>query len=169
MERKQSFMIENNLVQKMINYKLIEHERCEDAPFIGALISACDCKFNCPNCFNQNIKSLPTITQSCENIIKEILSNNFNKGIIFAGLEWTLQIDECISLATMAKSVGLKTIIYTGYEFKQDIIQQLVKSNMFDYIKCGQYIEQLSTINHIEYGVVLATSNQHIYKKGIDY
>jgi recombinational DNA repair protein RecR len=44
-------MIEYNLNQR-INYKLIESERVEDAPFMGALISACDCKYNCPNCLN---------------------------------------------------------------------------------------------------------------------
>ena len=161
-------MKENNLAQK-INYKLIQHERCEDAPFVGALIAACDCKFNCPNCFNQHLKNLITVSKNREDIIEEVLANNFNKGIIFAGLEWTLQINECISLATIAKSFGLETMIYTGYEFGQNIVQQLIQSNMFDYIKCGQYIERLSTINHIEYGVVLASSNQHIYKKGVDY
>ena len=162
-------MIENSLAQKMINYKLIEHERCEDAPFMGALIAACDCKFNCPNCFNQHIKMLPVISKNCKDIVDEIKSNLFNKGIVFAGLEWTLQIEECIALAKVAKSNGLQTMIYTGYEFKQSTVQRLVESEAFDYIKCGQYIETLKTANHIEYGVILASSNQHIYKKGADY
>lgn len=162
-------MIENSLVQKMINYKFIEHERCEDAPFMGALIAACDCKFNCFNCFNQHIKILPAISKSCKDIVDEIKSNPFNKGIIFAGLEWTLQIDECIALAKVSKSNGLQTMIYTGYEFKQSIVQRLVESEVFDYIKCGQYIETLKVANHIEYGVILASSNQHIYKRGVDY
>lgn len=169
MVKRQSFMIENSLVQKMINYKLIEHERCEDAPFMGALIAACDCKFNCLNCFNQHIKMLPVISKSCKDIVDEIKSNLFNKGIIFAGLEWTLQIDECIALAKVAKSNGLQTMIYTGYEFKQSIVQRLVESEVFDYIKCGQYIETLKVTNHIEYDVTLASSNQHIYKRGVDY
>lgn len=162
-------MIENNLVPRMINYKLIEHERCEDAPFVGALISACDCKFNCPKCFNQRIKSLPVISKSTTDIIAEVKSNNFNKGIIFAGLEWTLQIEECIALAREAKLQKLQTMLYTGNDFKGRIIGTIVVSQVFDYIKCGKYIDELKTTNHIEYGVVLASSNQHIYKKGVDY
>lgn len=162
-------MTENNLIPKMINYKLIEHERCEDAPFVGALIAACDCKFDCPNCFNQHIKLLPVISKNCEDIIAEIKTDRFNKGIIFAGLEWTLQIDECIELASAAKKHDLQTMIYTGYEFKQNVVRRLAEANVFDYIKCGQYIETLKTANHIEYGVVLASSNQHIYAKGVDY
>lgn len=161
-------MTECNLNQK-INYKAIEHERVEDAPFVGALISACDCKFNCPNCFNQDVKKLPTTTKNCHEIISEIKANPFNKGIIFAGLEWSLQIDECITLATAAKSVGLQTMIYTGADKKSSIVKHYIKSGVFDYIKYGRYSEELKTVNHIEYGVVLASSNQHILKRGVDY
>lgn len=152
----------------MINYKLIESERVGDAPFIGALISACNCKFNCPNCFNQSIKTMPTITKSCQEIISKIKSNKFNQGIIFAGLEWTLQLIECIELAKMAKQNGLQTMIYTGSEDKR-LIGSLELSGVFDYIKYGRYKEELKTANHIEYGVALASSNQHILKRGVDY
>ena len=170
MERQQSFMTENSLTPKLIiNYKTIEHERFEDAPFVGALISACDCKFNCKNCFNQKIKDLPVMSKSVDDIIAEIRSNIFNKGIILAGLEWSLQMDECIALATKAKANGLQTIIYTGADISSSIIKQYIRSNVFDYIKYGLYKEELKTANHIEYGVVLASSNQHILKKGIDY
>lgn len=162
-------MKENSLVQKMINYKLIEHERCEDAPFMGALIAACDCKFNCFNCFNQHIKALPVIAKSCNDIIAEVKANPFNKGIIFAGLEWTLQLNECLSLAKEAKRQGLQTMLYTGNDFKGRLMGTIILSNSFDYIKCGRYEEELKTANHIEYGVVLASTNQHIYKKGVDY
>lgn len=161
-------MTECNLNQK-INYKAIEHERVEDAPFVGALISACDCKYNCPNCFNQDVKKLLTITKDCQEIISDIKANPFNKGIIFAGLEWSLQIDECIALATAAKSVGLQTIVYTGADKENSIVKYYIKSGVFDYIKYGRYSEELKTANHIEYGVVLASSNQHILKKGVDY
>lgn len=162
-------MIENNLVQKMIDYKLIEHERCEDAPFVGALIAACDCRFDCHNCFNQHIKMLPTISKCCDDIIAEIKSNVFNQGIIFAGLEWTLQPDECLYLARRAKQERLQTMLYTGNNFNNIIVKAMVLSDLFDYIKCGRYEERLKTVNHIEYGVALASSNQHIYKRGVDY
>lgn len=166
-------MIEYNLAQKIdyetqIHYKLIEHERCEDAPFVGALIAACDCKFNCPNCFNQHIKNLPIISKSCEEILNEIKSNVFNKGIIFAGLEWSLQITECTLLAKLAKEQGLQTMLYTGSEDKR-FIGMCEITGVFDYIKYGSYKEELKTTDHIEHSVILASSNQHILKKGVDF
>lgn len=157
------------ILNPMIKYKTIEFERVEDAPFVGALISACDCKFNCHDCFNQKIKHLPTISDSSKNIIAKIKADPFNSGIIFGGLEWTLQLQECIELARIAKNNNLLTMVYTGNGFDSDVVKKLIKSKAFDYIKCGRFIESLKTANHIEYGVVLASSNQHIYKKGVDY
>lgn len=162
-------MKEINLIPKPINYKLIEHERVGDAPFIGALISACDCTFNCSNCFNQHIKKLKTIIKSSEEIIAEIQSNVFNQGIIFAGLEWSLQPDECILLATEAKRHELLTMLYTGNVWESLFVKRIIESHVFDYVKCGQYDESLKTVNHVEYGIVLSSSNQHIYKRGVDY
>lgn len=157
--------------QNTIRYKKIEHERVEDAPFVGALISACDCHFNCQNCFNQELKRLPPIVSSRSKIISEVLSNPFNRGVIFAGLEWTLQLDECLTLASEAKNYGLQTMLYTGCDFDSEPVQTIVTGapNSFDYIKCGTYQQEKATINHIEYGVILASSNQHIYKRGVDY
>ncbi len=37
------------------------------------------------------------------------------------------------------------------------------------YIKCGEYIPELKCEDNIQYSVKLATKNQNIYKKGIDY
>ena len=153
-----------------IRYKTIENERVEDAPFVGALISAIDCNFNCKNCFNQSLKNNVTLENCSENIINEIKSNPFNKGIIFGGLEWTLnQSYELIDLAYCAKQNCLQTMQYTGRNFNDDKIKALLKTELFDYIKCGRYEEENKRINHIEYGVVLASGNQHIYKKEIDY
>lgn len=151
-----------------INYKFIEHERLCDAPFIGALISACNCDFNCKNCFNQHIKDMPTHIDSSENIINKIKSNPFNQGVIFSGLEWTLQIDELNEMCAQAKKKDLKTILFTGNQL-ENIKKLKLNINNLDFIKCGVFDESLKTINHIEHGVILATSNQHIYAKRIDY
>lgn len=148
-----------------IRYKTIVSERIEDAPFCGALISSIDCKFNCKNCFNKPLKDRPTLIKNETEIINEIKSNPFNKGIIFAGLEWMLQPTELVRLANLTRENGLQTMLYTGMSF----ISDRNITQCFDYIKCGRYEEELKTINHIEYGVTLASSNQHIYKKGIDY
>lgn len=148
-----------------INYKKIEHERVGDAPFIGALISACDCNFNCNNCFNQNLKHSPTLCKEEDEIIQEIKSNPFNKGIIFAGLEWSLQEKEMMSLAFKAKSSGLKTMVYTGHSIDSEFVQRLIRNENIDYIKYGKFKEKKRTYSHIEYGVVLASANQHIISR----
>lgn len=56
--------------------------------------------------------------------------------------------------------------IFTRYEINE-IPDFVIK--YCDYIKCGRYIPELSCDNNIQYGVKLATSNQKMYKKGIDY
>ena len=152
-----------------ISYKALESERIEDAPFCGALISAIDCKFNCKNCFNQSLKNLPTLKKEPIQIIREIKGNPFNKGIILGGLEWTLQLTNLVELLINAKTNGLKTMLYTGntLDNMKDFLSEY--GQFLDYIKCGLYDETQKNINHIEYGVTLASRNQHIYKKGVDY
>jgi hypothetical protein len=164
-----------------IRYKTIEEERIQDAPFVGALISAIDCSFNCKKCFNQPLKNLPTIEEYPDEIIKNIKKNKFNKGIILAGLEWSQQLNEAYVLLCNAKLFGLKTMLYTGFSNLEyfsnfcnrqfELIPEMNTElfNNLDYIKCGQYKANLATLNHIEYGVTLASSNQRIYKKGVDY
>lgn len=99
-----------------IHYKKIEHERLEDAPFVGALISAVDCKLNCKGCFNRDWKKEPTYTATAEDIIKSVKSNPFNEGIILAGLEWSMQPLELVELCKVASENALQVIIYTGHD-----------------------------------------------------
>ena len=148
----------------MIQYKSITHERTEDAPFIGALICAIDCKFNCNNCFNQELKDLPNKEDTIQHIISEIKSNPFNKGIILAGLEWTLQSDEMRVLILEALENKLQVILYTG------MTEDIFKIKFFDvyqlpiYIKFGQYDDCLSTNDNVQFGIKLASMNQYIRK-----
>jgi organic radical activating enzyme len=128
------------------------------------LICAESCKFNCPNCCNEELKTLsPYIIEDYE-IINEVLSNPFNKGIILAGLEWTLQPKEMIKLIELALNQKLEVILYTGMDYKNLInkFPQLLNFNI--YIKTGRYDSKLSTDNNIQYGVKLASSNQTITK-----
>lgn len=154
----------------LIHYKLIEHERLGDAPFCGALISAIDCKFNCKNCCNAQITQLPTQIKDSNELIFEVLHNKFNKGIIFGGLEWTLQAKELFNLAKIAKKYALLTMLYTGNTFEA-LKNTYTENNLqvFDYIKCGKYEEDKKSANNVQYGVVLASENQKIYKRGVDY
>lgn len=37
------------------------------------------------------------------------------------------------------------------------------------FVKCGRYVQHLSTNTNIQHGLKLASSNQAVFKKGVDY
>ncbi len=149
-----------------IAIKGIYHERTEDAPFIGALICADKCYYNCPDCCNEELKYSEPFYMEDTEIINRILNNPFNQGIILAGLEWTLQPKEMLRLIELALDNKLKVILYTGmneFELRMKFPQ------IFElpiYIKCGRYIKELHTDDYYLYGVKLASTNQKIIYGG---
>ena len=102
-----------------ITYKGIVHERTEDAPFVGALICADACNFKCKGCFNKHLKKEPAMTAEHTEIIAEVKANPINQGVIFGGLEWSLQPLELLELIREAVANDLEIIIYTGCEFTE--------------------------------------------------
>ena len=61
---------------------------------------------------------------------------------------------------------NIKVWVYTGYTFDKIDKEYL---QYVDYIKCGQYLKELKVNDNYQYGIKLATSNQKIYKRGVDY
>ena len=64
------------------------------------------------------------------------------------------------------KNFGKEIWLFTRFSLEEvpgDLIDK------FDYIKTGRYIPELSTTENIQYGVSLATSNQKIWKHGVDF
>lgn len=59
-----------------------------------------------------------------------------------------------------------KIWLFTSYELEEVPLMYKV---WCDYIKCGCYKKELIVDDNIQYGVKLSTSNQNIYKKGMDY
>ncbi len=145
-----------------INFKGIVHERYEDAPFIGALIIANECKFSCKDCFNKHLANNKTITSDENEIIKEVKKNVFNEGVIFAGLEWANQPKELETLILEAKKNNLKIIVYTGLE--EDKFLKIVNLNILKncYVKYGMYDKMKLDDNYKMFGVKLASLNQII-------
>lgn len=149
-----------------IKIKGIYHERAEDAPFIGALICADNCNYNCQDCCNHELKYSSSYYMEDYQIINEILSNPFNKGIILAGLEWTLQPYEMFRLIELALQNNLEVILYTGMT-KEEILNKFPQLNNINmYIKCGRYIKESQIADYKCYGVKLASSNQEIIRCG---
>lgn len=177
-----------------INYKGIDHEVTEDAPFIGARVLSTACNFRCKGCQNKYLKKAPSIQREAEEIIAEIKSNPFNEGIIFGGLEWSLQILDMIELIKLAVANELQIMIYTGcelhefherigiaYEYPIDVpavlggadaeVHSAIGRVALDYlipytyyIKTGLYDKDNRVTDNIQFGVTLASANQKICK-----
>ena len=85
---------------------------------------------------------------------------------IFGGEPNDQNLDELKGFLTDLKFFNKKIWLFTRYKF-EDLPQ--FELELCDYIKCGAYIPKLTCTNNFQYGIHLATSNQKIYKKGIDY
>ena len=96
--------------------------------------------------------------QSFDKLIENIM--------IFGGEPLDQDINEIVRLLNWLRQFNKKIWIFTRYDLQS--IPQIIKDHC-DYLKCGRYEEQLSTDNNVQHGITLATSNQHIYKKGEDY
>ena len=86
--------------------------------------------------------------------------------MIFGGEPLDQPVGELIEMLDYLTKANKPIWLFTRYKIEyipEDI------NKYCDYIKCGNYIEELTTGDNIQYGIKLATSNQHIYKKGKDY
>lgn len=141
-----------------------------DTPFgIGTLVWAKDCHHHCPDCFHQDRFDLPILEEDSKDIIAKIKENPFNQGIVLGGFEWTEQYEELLALIEDARDAELEVILYTHYTI-EDIstyFTELLKYKGI-YVKCGEYDNTLLSITHSSYGVPLASTNQRIYKVGVD-
>lgn len=135
-------------------------------------VSGCNGNPHCKNCHNPESWDFEFGNKITDEIICEWLDKvkEFDELIdnimIFGGepndnnheeLEYTLS-----SLLASKKKLWL----FTRYEKKE---LPKFEFDLCDYIKCGRYLPELTCENNIQYGIKLATSNQYIIKKGIDY
>jgi anaerobic ribonucleoside-triphosphate reductase activating protein len=63
-------------------------------------------------------------------------------------------------------TLDLPIWVFTHYYLEE--VPQYVK-NYSSYIKTGRYVPSLIVEDNVMYGIKLATSNQHIYKKDLDF
>ena len=150
------------MLNKLVSYKGIIHERTEDAPFMGALIIATSCNNRCQDCFNQHLKDAKTYLRYADEVIEEVKQNPFNDGIILGGLEWSEQPDDAIALINCATAAGLEVMIYTGLTeelfYSRIPVEYLHKC----YVKFGKYDNKRLSDNYKSFGVKLASTNQYI-------
>lgn len=148
----------------LVRYKLIEHGVLGDAPFVGSRISGISCSNNCEGCCNQHLLYAPIKTAESYQVIDEVLEHPISAGVIFGGLEWSEQPEELLELVTLALQNGLEVMIYSHL----DLIPFLRKfPSLFEkkiYVKCGPYKQDYPTFMDKKNDVLLASSNQHIFR-----
>lgn len=136
-------------------------------------VAGCKGQPHCKGChnpeswnFNQGI--LYDEEYFITNIRKKVrdFSDIINNIMIFGGEPLDQKYSELLMMLYDLREFNKNIWIFTRYNFED--IQEEMKE-CCDYIKCGRYDETLLADNNIQYGIKLATENQHIYKKGIDY
>ena len=101
-------------------------------------------------------------------LFKEFI-NNIS---ILGGEPLDNDIDDLVMLIKVLRTFSepnvpdLKYWLYTRYLLFD--IPKKVK-DLFDYIKCGRFEINQTTEDNYQYGIKLASSNQNIYKRGVDF
>lgn len=99
---------------------------------------------------------------SAQNIITDVTSNPFNKGIILGGLEWTQQPYEMKELIYEALDNNLSVMLFTGMEETEFKTVFVDVYNLPILIKFSRYQKELHSDTHFSQGVKLASTNQYI-------
>lgn len=127
---------------------------------------------HCPHCHNPetwnfNLGDLydEVYFNKIKNKVQEF--NNMIKNIeIYGGEPNDQNYIKLEHFLTDLKTLNKPIWLFTRYDLKDC---PNFEYRLCDYIKCGRYIKELSCDNNSQYGFNLATSNQKIYKKGLDY
>lgn len=109
--------------------------------------SIAGCNLGCKGCFWSVLQDAPTQELSDQVFADKLLEyQGLISGVLFYGGEWLP--DELIFKLQQAKSLGLKTCLYTG----RQIISAEIRAQL-DYLKTGGYREDLG-------GLTSPTTNQ---------
>ncbi|EKS4345064.1 4Fe-4S cluster-binding domain-containing protein [Clostridium botulinum] len=115
--------------------------------------------------FNQGDKYNKFVLNKIKNKINDF-DNIINNIMIFGGEPLDQNHNDLLHMLSDLKQFNKDVWLFTRYTINK--VPKEVK-NLCDYIKCGSYEPELKTNSNIQYGINLATSNQNIYKKGVDY
>lgn len=90
----------------------------------------------------------------------------FDKFFLLGGEPLAQDKEQFNKFLDIIENCGKEIWLFTHYELNE--ISDKLKER-FDYIKTGRYLPELSTKDNICYGVSLATANQKIWKREVDY
>lgn len=153
---------------------IMKIHRTEYNPFFNSIdIYTCGCKDHpCVGCFNPelwNFNQGTFYTDFFPSLEKKIKDLEVKSSFLFGGEPLDNNYTDILQLCSFLKKLDLTVYLFTHYEVS--FVLDLIKSNKFsgnllfyvDYLKCGIYDQTLKTANNIQYGIKLASSNQHIY------
>lgn len=135
-------------------------------------VAGCNGNPHCKGChnpeswdFNNGEPMSNHFIYNCSKKIKEF-NSLIDNIMIFGGEPLDQDYKELENLLMWCYTQNKKIWLFTRYSLNE--VPQFVK-DWCSYIKCGEYIQELTVYDNIQYGIKLATSNQKIYKKGLDY
>lgn len=105
--------------------------------------------------------------------VEKIISGKYNDFecmiqniMIFGGEPLDQDIDKLLELLQFLSKFDLPMWLFTRYDISE--VPESVKE-LVSYIKTGRYEPEQACERNIHYGIELATLNQKIYKKGVDF
>ena len=131
---------------------------------ISLAINISGCPHKCEGCHSNYLETYDGeyLSENIDKLIEEY-SDLISCVCLMGGDQ---NMSELKDLLVHIKKIGLKTCVYSGAD-NLDLFSDCFE--YLDWLKLGSYKKELATDSNIQYGVKLATSNQSMCKKGIDY
>lgn len=131
---------------------------------VSLVFNISGCPYKCKGCHSPNLWKYQGryLSEDFDTVIYQYI--DLITCVCFMGGNQNMQ--ELKQMLITCKMKGLKTCLYTGCNDINELCDIL---EYCDYLKLGQYIEELKVDNYISNGVKLATRNQKFYIKGQDY
>lgn len=141
---------------KYLGYAIVFQEVYNE---ITLAFSISGCPYHCNGCHSQYLWKYEgdNLIENMEQIINKY--SGYITCVCFMGGDQNMS--ELIEALKMCKKIGLKTCVYSGSSYMSKFKDALP---YLDWLKLGKYEERLTSNNHVEHGVKLATANQHLYK-----
>lgn len=116
------------------------------------------CKFRCKGCHNPELQDFePVNIYTPEELIKEVNENRefYDTVVLLGGEPLHQDLNSITEFLQLLKQNRYTVVLYTGYDLKD--IKKYKFLQYVDYLKCGQYIEELKTDGFP------ASKNQKVY------
>lgn len=141
---------------KYISYAIVFQEVPNE---ITLVFNISGCPYHCEGCHSQYLWEYEgdDLLPNLPNVIKKY--GSYVTCICFMGGDQNM-FDLMVALA-YCKQHRYKTCVYSGCDKIKKFDSVL---EYLDWLKIGRYDKSLKCDNHTEYGVKLATANQHLYK-----